>query len=220
MIASWRSAGRHDATLEAVPMSRILALPGAVPRLAPGAVVLPGATVVGDVTLADDVGVWYGAVLRGDVAPVTIGAGSNVQDTAVLHADPGFPASIGERVTIGHGAVVHGATVGDDCLIGMRATVLNGARIEPGCLIAAGAVVPPGARSGRFAGRRRTGEGAATGQRDRGRDDRRLLAAVRVPRPPAPRRGDHRLRQRPNPPVGWTSGGRYRGVTDLSGSGW
>jgi carbonic anhydrase/acetyltransferase-like protein (isoleucine patch superfamily) len=131
---------------EVVRMSRILALPGAAPRLAPGAVVLPGATVVGDVSLADDVGVWYGAVLRGDVAPVSIGAGSNVQDTAVLHADPGFPASIGERVTIGHGAVVHGATVGDDCLIGMRATVLNGARIEPGCLIAAGAVVPPGAR--------------------------------------------------------------------------
>ncbi|MEV0838245.1 gamma carbonic anhydrase family protein [Actinocatenispora sera] len=127
-------------------MSRILALPGAVPHLAPGVVVLPGATVVGDVSLADDVGVWYGAVLRGDVAPVSIGAASNVQDTAVLHADPGFPASIGARVTIGHGAVVHGATVGDDCLIGMRATVLNGARIEPGCLIAAGAVVPPGAQ--------------------------------------------------------------------------
>ncbi|BCJ35931.1 gamma carbonic anhydrase family protein [Actinocatenispora thailandica] len=144
MIASWWPAGHHDAIFEAVRMSRILALPGAAPRLASGAVVLPGATVVGDVGLAADVGVWYGAVLRGDVAPVTIGAGSNVQDTAVLHADPGFPASIGERVTIGHGAVVHGATVGDDCLIGMRATVLNGARIEPGCLIAAGAVVPPG----------------------------------------------------------------------------
>ena len=125
-------------------MPRILSLPDAVPQISTDAVVLDGATVVGAVELAADVGVWYGAVLRADVAGVTVGAGTNVQDTAVLHADPGFPAVVGARVTIGHGAVVHGATVGDDCLIGMRATVLNGAVIEPGCLVAAGTVVPPG----------------------------------------------------------------------------
>jgi len=130
---------------------RVLALgTDHVPVLAPSTVVLPGATVVGDVRLGERVGVWYAAVLRGDDAPVTVGDDTNLQDGVIVHADPGFPARIGARVTVGHGAVVHGATVDDDCLVGMRATLLNGARIGAGSLVAAGAVVlegtevPPG----------------------------------------------------------------------------
>ncbi|MGW3862846.1 gamma carbonic anhydrase family protein, partial [Streptomyces sp. NPDC005047] len=90
--------------------------------------------------------VWYGAVLRGDVERISVGADSNVQDNCTLHADPGFPVTVGERVSIGHNAVVHGATVEDDCLIGMGATVLNGAVIGAGSLVAAQALVPQGMR--------------------------------------------------------------------------
>ncbi|MEV7795216.1 gamma carbonic anhydrase family protein [Streptomyces sp. NPDC087512] len=108
--------------------------------------VAPTASVVGDVTLRAGASVWYGAVLRGDVERITVGAGSNVQDNCTLHADPGFPVTVGERVSIGHNAVVHGATVEDDCLIGMGATVLNGAVIGAGSLVAAQALVPQGMR--------------------------------------------------------------------------
>ncbi len=92
----------------------------------------PTASVIGDVTLHAGASVWYGAVLRGDVESIAVGASSNVQDNCTLHADPGFPVNVGERVSIGHNAVVHGATVEDDCLIGMGATVLNGAVIGAG----------------------------------------------------------------------------------------
>ncbi|WP_432511478.1 gamma carbonic anhydrase family protein [Kineococcus sp. SYSU DK001] len=123
---------------------------GAEPRRGPGGFLAPGATLVGRVDLGADVGVWYGAVLRADSGGITVGDGSNVQDGCVLHADPGFPITVGRGVSIGHGAVVHGCTVGDDVLIGMGARVLNGARIGAGSLVAAGAVVlegtdvPPG----------------------------------------------------------------------------
>ncbi|WP_210585984.1 gamma carbonic anhydrase family protein [Streptomyces sp. GESEQ-35] len=119
---------------------------GRKPKVDPGAFVAPTASVIGDVTLAAGASAWYGAVLRGDVESIAVGASSNVQDNCTLHADPGFPVSVGERVSIGHNAVVHGATVEDDCLIGMGATVLNGAVIGAGSLVAAQALVPQGMR--------------------------------------------------------------------------
>ena len=102
------------------------------------------ASVSGEVTLGEDVSVWPGVCIRGDVAPVSIGAGTNVQDNASVHCDAGKPNRIGADVTIGHGAIVHGLEVGDGSLIGMGATVMGGTRIGAGCLIAAGALVPPG----------------------------------------------------------------------------
>ncbi|MGC0333417.1 carbonic anhydrase/acetyltransferase-like protein (isoleucine patch superfamily) [Streptomyces sp. SAI-170] len=117
---------------------------GREPKVDEGVFVAPTASVIGDVSLAAGASVWYGAVLRGDVERISVGASSNVQDNCTLHADPGFPVSVGERVSIGHNAVVHGATVEDDCLIGMGATVLNGAVIGAGSLVAAQALVPQG----------------------------------------------------------------------------
>ena len=99
--------------------------------------IAPNATVVGDVTLGKDVNIWYGAVLRGDSGAITIGEGTNVQDNCVIHEE----TTIGKHCTIGHGAIVHGCTVGDGCVIGMGAIVLNGAVLEDGCLVGAGALV-------------------------------------------------------------------------------
>lgn len=109
-----------------------------------GAFIADTARVIGDVRLGRDVSVWYGAVIRGDVAPIVIGDGSNIQDNAVVHCDHRFANVIGRDVIIGHGAIVHGELVGDNTLIGMGAVVLGRTRIGRGCLIAAGAVVPPG----------------------------------------------------------------------------
>lgn len=106
--------------------------------------VAPSANVIGEVTLGPRSSVWYGASVRGDMGLIAVGEGSNVQDNATLHADPGFPVSVGSGVTIGHNAVVHGCTVEDDCLIGMGAIVLNGAVVGAGSLVAAGAVVSVG----------------------------------------------------------------------------
>jgi carbonic anhydrase/acetyltransferase-like protein (isoleucine patch superfamily) len=112
--------------------------------------VAPGSTIIGSVRLAARASVWYGSVLRADTEDISIGAGSNVQDGCVVHADPGFPVVVGSGVAVGHRAVLHGCTIGDDVLIGMGAVVLNGARIGSGSLVAAGAVVlegmevPPG----------------------------------------------------------------------------
>ncbi|MFE1882275.1 gamma carbonic anhydrase family protein [Streptomyces diastatochromogenes] len=122
----------------------IVGIGGKEPQVDPGVFVAPTASVIGDVTLRAGASVWYGAVLRGDVEKIEVGASSNVQDNVTLHADPGFPVSVGERVSIGHNAVVHGATVEDDCLVGMGATVLNGAVIGAGSLVAAQALVPQG----------------------------------------------------------------------------
>jgi carbonic anhydrase/acetyltransferase-like protein (isoleucine patch superfamily) len=102
------------------------------------------ARVVGEVELGPDVNVWYGASIRGDVAPVSIGPGTNVQDNAVIHCEHGLPNHIGRDVTVAHGAIVHGVEVGDGTLIGMRAVVLGRTRIGRDCLIAAGAVVTAG----------------------------------------------------------------------------
>ena len=105
------------------------------------AFIAPNATVRGEAIIGAEASIWFGAVVRGDVERVTVGDQSNVQDLCVLHSDPGFPCYVGKRVTIGHGAIVHGARVEDGCLIGMRATVLNGATIGSGSLVGAGAVV-------------------------------------------------------------------------------
>jgi carbonic anhydrase/acetyltransferase-like protein (isoleucine patch superfamily) len=122
----------------------ITGIGGREPRIDETAFVAPTASVIGDVTLGAGASVWYGAVLRGDVERISVGARANIQDNCTLHADPGFPVSVGERVSVGHNAVVHGATVEDDCLIGMGATVLNGAVIGAGSLVAAQALVPQG----------------------------------------------------------------------------
>lgn len=126
------------------PAGPVLPHAGHVPRIDPSAFVAPTATVVGDVEVGPGSGVFYGAVLRGDRSSVRVGAGSNLQDNVVVHADPGHPCLIGSRVSVGHGAVVHGCTVEDEVLVGMNATVLNGAVIGTGSLVAAGAVVLEG----------------------------------------------------------------------------
>lgn len=122
----------------------IMGVGGREPEVDPEAFVAPTAVVVGSVRLARGASVWYQAVLRGDAESIAIGADSNIQDNCTVHADPTFPVEVGERVTVGHNAVLHGCTVEDDVLVGMGARVLNGARIGSGSLIAAGAVVPQG----------------------------------------------------------------------------
>ncbi|MBV0890401.1 gamma carbonic anhydrase family protein [Paracoccus sp. Z118] len=119
-------------------------LDGVAPKLGNGVWVAPDAQVMGRVMLEDEVSVWWGAVLRGDSDDIRVGAGSNVQDHAVFHVDPGHPLTIGANVTVGHRAILHGCTVGDGALIGMGAIVLNGAVIGPGALIGAGALIPEG----------------------------------------------------------------------------
>jgi carbonic anhydrase/acetyltransferase-like protein (isoleucine patch superfamily) len=106
--------------------------------------IAPDAHVIGNVTLGEDVGIWFGAVIRGDNEEIRIGARSNIQEGVMIHTDPGFPATIGEGCTIGHHAIIHGATIGDNSLIGMGATVLNGAKIGSNCLVGAGALVTEG----------------------------------------------------------------------------
>ena len=110
----------------------------------PTAYIAAGAIVLGDVTIGAESSVWFNAVLRGDTDAIRIGKQTNVQDLCVIHCDEGLPCTLGDRVTMGHAAVVHGATIGDDCLIGMKAVVLNRATIGEGSLIAVGAVVTEG----------------------------------------------------------------------------
>ncbi|MFD9598603.1 gamma carbonic anhydrase family protein [Kitasatospora sp. NPDC059973] len=122
----------------------IAAVGGRVPDIDPTAFVAPNAVVIGSVTVGAGASVWYGAVIRGDAEAITVGAGTNIQDNCTLHADLGFPLVIGERISVGHNAVLHGCVIEDDVLVGMNSTVLNGARIGAGSLVAAGAVVPQG----------------------------------------------------------------------------
>ena len=123
---------------------------GYLPDVAESAYVAPSADLIGRVAVRANAVVLFGAVLRGDTAPISLGEGSNIQDGVAVHADPGYPVSVGAGVSVGHNATIHGCTIEDDCLIGMGATVLNGARIGTGSLVAAGAVVlegteiPPG----------------------------------------------------------------------------
>jgi len=122
-------------------------LKGVTPRLGRGVFVAPNASVIGDVVIGDDSSIWFGTVVRGDAFPIRIGARTNIQDNAVVHITGGKAATtIGDDVTVGHLALVHGCTVGDRCLVGMGSIILDNAVIEDECLIAAGALVPPGMR--------------------------------------------------------------------------
>jgi carbonic anhydrase/acetyltransferase-like protein (isoleucine patch superfamily) len=131
--------------MAAMPQPLILSVAGRSPELHPDSWAAPNATLIGHVVLAAEASVWYGAILRAEAEPIEIGAGTNIQDNVTIHVDPGFPARVGSGVSVGHNAVLHGCTIGDDCLIGMGSVVLNGATIGAGSLIAAGAVVPQGA---------------------------------------------------------------------------
>ena len=110
----------------------------------PSVFLAEGVVIRGDVTIGEQSSVWFNSVLRGDCEAIRIGRRTNVQDACVLHADPGFPCLLGDRVTLGHGAIVHGAEVADGVMIGMRAVVMNGAKIGPGSIIGVGAVVTEG----------------------------------------------------------------------------
>jgi carbonic anhydrase/acetyltransferase-like protein (isoleucine patch superfamily) len=131
-------------------MATIIALGTDSPSISPNSWLAPNATIIGKVRIGENSNIFYGAVLRADVDTITIGAGSNIQDNVTIHCDTGVPTSVGNGVSVGHGAILHGCTVENDCLIGMGATVLNGAVIGAGSLVAAGAVVlegtvvPPG----------------------------------------------------------------------------
>ena len=114
------------------------------PRIDPTAFVAPTAVVLGDVTLGPRASVWYTSVLRGDMAPITVGADSNIQDGSVVHVDEGVPCRVGERVGVGHRVILHGCTVEDDSLIGMGSVLLNHVTIGRGSVVAAGAVNPEG----------------------------------------------------------------------------
>ncbi|MHA7599784.1 gamma carbonic anhydrase family protein [Alicycliphilus sp. T452] len=122
----------------------IYELEGVAPQVAASAWVAGSAEVMGNVVLAEDASVWFGTVVRGDCESIHIGAGSNVQDASVLHADVGQPLVVGERVTVGHQVMLHGCTIGDESLIGIGAVVLNGARIGKNCLVGAGSLVTEG----------------------------------------------------------------------------
>ena len=122
----------------------IYALDNLTPQVAASAWVADNAQVIGDVSLGEGASVWFGATLRGDSAPIVVGAGSNIQDGSVLHADEGLPLTIGDNVTVGHQVMLHGCTVGDESLIGIGAIVLNGAKIGKNCLVGAGSLVTEG----------------------------------------------------------------------------
>ena len=143
------SEGRalHDPGAQVAPGGTVREFAGMRPRLASGVWIATGAVVVGDVEIATDTSIWYGAVVRGDVERVRIGARSNVQDQCVVHVTRDrFPCMIGDEVTLGHRAVVHGCVVGDGALLGIGAIVLDGAEVGEGALVAAGALVTPGAK--------------------------------------------------------------------------
>lgn len=123
----------------------IYEIDGTAPQLAQKfCFIANNASVIGNVVIGEEVGIWFGVVIRGDNEPISIGARSNIQENSVLHTDPGFPVKIGEGCTIGHNATVHGCTIGDNSLIGMGAIVLNGAKIGNNCLIGAGALIAEG----------------------------------------------------------------------------
>ena len=122
----------------------IYELDGVAPQVHTQAWVAPSAQVMGQVSVGAGASIWFGTVVRGDTERITVGADSNIQDASVLHADAGQPLVIGERVTVGHQAMLHGCTVGDESLIGIGAIVLNGAKIGKNCLVGAGALVTEG----------------------------------------------------------------------------
>ncbi len=122
----------------------IYELDGVAPRVAASAWVADTAQVMGDVVIGENASIWFGVTARGDTDTITIGAGSNIQDGSVLHADDGVPLTIGAKVTVGHQVMLHGCTIGDGSLIGIGAVVLNGAKVGKHCLVGAGALVTEG----------------------------------------------------------------------------
>lgn len=122
----------------------IYELDGIAPTISKSAWVAESAQIIGDVELGDDANVWFGVVIRGDNEPIRVGRRTNIQDACVLHSDPGFPLTLGEDVTVGHKAMLHGCTIGDGSLIGIGAIVLNGAKIGTNCLVGAGSLVTEG----------------------------------------------------------------------------
>jgi carbonic anhydrase/acetyltransferase-like protein (isoleucine patch superfamily) len=120
------------------------------PQIAKEAFIAPTATIIGDVTIEPGASIWYGSVVRGDLAPIIIGANTNIQDNCTIHTDVDKPAIIGRHVTVGHNAVVHGCTLEERCLIGMNAVVLSGAVVKTGCVIAAGALIKEGQVAGPY----------------------------------------------------------------------
>ncbi|MDQ3226358.1 MAG: gamma carbonic anhydrase family protein [Chloroflexota bacterium] len=123
------------------PGAVILPYQGSWPSIADSAFVAPGAVVIGNVTIGDDVSIWFNTTVRGDIAPITIGKRSNVQDGTLVHVNADAPVVIGEDVTIGHTAIIHGTEIGDRVLVGMGAIVMSYSRVGPGAVIAAGALV-------------------------------------------------------------------------------
>jgi len=136
--------GEYAREMTIAAHASVLSVSGKTPQIHESAFVAPGARVIGAVSLGAAASVWYNAVVRADGDSITVGAGSNVQDNVSIHVDAGSPVVIGENVSIGHNAVVHGCTIGDSSLVGMGAVVLSGAVIGDGCLVAAGAVVLEG----------------------------------------------------------------------------
>jgi carbonic anhydrase/acetyltransferase-like protein (isoleucine patch superfamily) len=142
-------------------------------KIASTAWIAPGAVLVGDISVADEASIWYGCVLRGDLEPIRIGSGTNIQDLTLVHVDKGFAVEIGRNVTVGHRCVVHGCEIGDGALIGMGAVLLSGCKVGDGALVAAGAVVregfevPPG------------GIAAGVPARIRGEVDRKMRERIR-----------------------------------------
>ncbi|MDD2603249.1 MAG: gamma carbonic anhydrase family protein [Desulfobacterales bacterium] len=122
----------------------ILPFNGKTPTIGAGVFIAPTAVIIGDVTIGDGSSIWYGTVLRGDMAPIRIGAQTNLQDLTMVHTDYGHPAIVGDRVSVGHRAVVHGCRVEDEALVGIGAVVLNGAVVGRGSVVAAGSVVREG----------------------------------------------------------------------------
>ncbi|MFJ6280181.1 gamma carbonic anhydrase family protein [Arthrobacter subterraneus] len=125
-------------------MGHIIEFSGHTPSVPESVFVAPTASIIGNATFGENSSAFYGVSVRADTATISIGEGTNLQDNVVVHADPGFPATVGNRVSVGHSAVVHGCTIEDDCLVGMSATIMNGATVGTGSLVAAGAVVLEG----------------------------------------------------------------------------
>lgn len=126
----------------------IIPFDGKHPRIGRGVFIAPTAAVIGNVSIGDGASIWYGAVLRGDTAPISIGRDTSIQDNCTVHADHGFPAVVGSEVTVGHHALIHGCTVEDGCLVGNGAQVLNGAVVRRGSIVAAGSIVREGQEIG------------------------------------------------------------------------
>lgn len=124
----------------------VYVLGGSTPKLPAAGLywIAPNANIIGQIELGENVGIWFGAVLRGDNEPITVGEGTNIQEGVMVHTDMGFPLTIGNGCTIGHNAILHGCTIGDNTLIGMGATILNGAKIGNNCLVGANALVTEG----------------------------------------------------------------------------